>query len=158
MLSSSVSSTSRSARSRIVHFARPPGGSEHASAASVASWWPSSFLALPGRGLSESADSKPSRTKRLRIRSIVTSCMRTRSAISRSSSPSSAASSTSARLSLRALHPPLRVSSSSPSRSSSVSPTIYFFTDPYLPRYGSAYQQAASQRNYAGSVLASRRM
>ena len=126
--STTSSSTSLSASILIDQFALPSGVSEQASAMRKASWRPSSLRAAPGLGLSESAASSPSSTKRFLTRSTVVTAEPRKEAISLSMRPSSASSSIRARRILRALLFPLVVNCSNSFLSCSSRSTMYFFT------------------------------
>src|SRR5262249_33505346 len=83
IVSTTSSSTSRSASSFIVHAVRPCGGAEQARAISRASPRPSSFGCRAGRsrGLRPRAASRPCSTKRWRTRSTVATLTSTASAM-----------------------------------------------------------------------------
>src|SRR5487761_892458 len=123
--------TNWSARSCIVQQWRPSGGCVQASAMRNASCLPSSLDWPPGRGCSERAASKPSSTKRWRVRSTVAWPACSIAAMTRSGWPSSASSKVCARRTRRAAALPLPVSASNWARSSSVRSTRYRLTTPF---------------------------
>src|SRR5262249_47753791 len=126
--STTLSSTSRSASNCRVQRWRPWGGSEQASATSIAASLPWSFGAAPGRGCSLSAASRPSSPKRLRSLPTVVSATKAASLICWSVLPSSARSNTWARRTLRAALLPRLIRCRSSILSSSVSSTMYRFS------------------------------
>jgi len=139
-LSTICDSTSFSSRRRRVHLARPAGAGPQARAISLASAAPSKIRrgADLGLDLRVRTASKPSSTRRRRVRSIVGMLVSSASAVRLSLHPSPA-SYTSAFNRMRAIvnkcpaRLPLRINSSSRARSSPLSLTTYFFTAASLP-------------------------
>ena len=125
MLSTSPSSTKRSARSCIVQHLRPSGGVLLLKAISSTSSLLSSLGFAPGRRRSFSANSRFPSTKRLRVRCTVDSLVCNALAISGSDLPSSAKSRMWARFSFRALVCPFLTSSKRWSLSPSFNSTMY---------------------------------
>lgn len=98
----------------------------------AASPWPAvSGTCSPRRRPRVRASTIPTRTcgERGGRRAFLSLWARTFWAMTASVSPSSAASNTSVRLSIRALHVPFVVNATNSARSSGVNPTTYFFTD-----------------------------
>src|SRR5262245_49870803 len=129
MLSTTPNSTRRSASSRSAQCAWSSGGELTLKAIKCASPRPSNLRLAPGRGSSFRALGTPPSTKRLRVRSTVDRLVSSAATICSSVHPSSAFNRMRARVTLRVETLPLRVSSSTCSRSSVVRSTIYRFFD-----------------------------
>src|SRR5215207_292477 len=126
MVEAKPNSTTLSDNSRSVQRARPAGGVLQATATKWASCFPVSLRACPRRGRSFK-HSRPSSTKRRRVRSTVLMPQESAATICSSVPPSAARSRIRARVTLRAEGLPRRTSWRNCSRSSAERSTRYFF-------------------------------